>query len=228
MDVMTGSQDNDTSGQLSFGGIEDQIAQILDAFATLCISEPDGQVVAIGTQLQMQEEKICLAIAENSYVKKGLPAYLHEMWSMLAALSLEFKANRVAPVRPGKRKEYRRVFPVMPKGIASDRKISLFQHIHLYTKANTQHQVDKWWPDLAKFMKCFYASRKTELVGSERDLDLAFCILQAALHDISPKKCAAQGNDYWECLYSLFEGATYRVYKLTEEPGDSLFFQFSC
>lgn len=114
----------------------------------------------------------------------------------------------------------------MPKGIGSDRKISLFQHIHLYTKANIQHQVDKWWPDLAKFMKCFYASRKTELVGSERDLDLAFRMLQAALHDVSPKKCAAQGYDYWECIYSLFEVATYRVYKLTEEPENGLFCNF--
>jgi len=223
MHVVTGSQDNYTGGLLGFGGLEDQTAQILDALATLCVSEPEGQVVAIGIQLQIQEEKICLTIAENRHVKKDLPAYLNEVWSMLAALSLLFKANRVAPGRPGEQKDYRRVFPIMPEGVGSDSKISLFRHIHLYTRAKIQHQVDKWWPDLAKFMKCFYASRKTELVGSERDLDLAFRMLEGAFHNITPKKCARQGYNYWETLYSLFEVATYHVYKLTEEPENRLF-----
>ena len=53
----------------------EEVVPIHDALANVCVTEPMGLVIAIGLQLQLQQEKICSTIVENGRVKEGLVAY---------------------------------------------------------------------------------------------------------------------------------------------------------
>jgi len=60
---------------------------VLDAIASTCVWRKKSQVVAIGLQLNHEEQKIRLTIAENQDVPKSMSLYLESVWERLQALS---------------------------------------------------------------------------------------------------------------------------------------------
>jgi len=191
---------------------------ILDALASICVSEPVGQVVAIGLQWKPQDSKICLTIAENRKVQKTIIPYLTKVWGMLRELSTTFAKERFDRYPPGERlHQQRRVSPLMPQGVGRDVRIALFRSIYIYTLKKNQHRVDKWFPRLEAFMQRFYRSRDGQLSRYERDLDLAFHTLKAAFRDYHTKPSDKQDAKYWRSLHALFEVATARVTQLTRQ-----------
>jgi len=208
---------NVTGGILDYSEGKERTFPILDALASICVSESKSQVVAIGLQLQLNDSKLCLTLAENKKVKQSLVDYLHEVWGMLRTLSGIFRADRVGSGRPGPVFQYRKVSPRMPDGVASDARIGLFRHIYLYTRSKNQNRFEKWWDPLSEFMERFHKSRSTELVGIACDLDFAFLALQAAYKEYDCKVTVPQGDEFWECFYSLFEAATCIVTRITQE-----------
>jgi len=67
---------------------------VLDAPASICVSEPKGQVVAVAVQLQLKEKEICMTLAENREVKSEMVDHLTSICKKLKRLSKEFAVER--------------------------------------------------------------------------------------------------------------------------------------
>ena len=190
---------------------------ILDALASICVSDAETQVVAIALQLKLADRKICFTVAENQDVKHGLVRHLGQTWDILRKLSQEFKQDRLIRYNS---KEYstlhRKVSPVMPQGIGQDIKVRLFRHLYLYTKAKNDYRFSRNWDPLEKFMLQFYQCKRTELVGNDRNLDTAFRALKGAYKDFGQKPVSEQNDKFWKSLYALFDMGTYYVQRLTQ------------
>ena len=191
---------------------------ILDALASISVSKPIGQVVAIGLQWKQDESKICLTVAENGPVMESLTPYLATVWDLLRALSIRYSVQRTITSKPEQRiQQHRRISPIIPQGVGRDLRIALFRHIYIYTREKNRQRVMKWLPSLEVFMKRFYATRKTELIGLERDLDLAYYALQCALRDYEGRSVKQQDEKYWEEMHAFFEVAMARVIAITKQ-----------
>ncbi|RPB04247.1 hypothetical protein L873DRAFT_1460200 [Choiromyces venosus 120613-1] len=66
---------------------------ILDAIASISVSQERSQVVAVAFQLNSKEREIRLTIAENRDVEPRLVNHLDSVWRKLQALSNEFAAD---------------------------------------------------------------------------------------------------------------------------------------
>lgn len=71
-----------------------QTCFLLDALASICVSKPGSQVVAIALRVSSQEHKINLTIAENDNVSRKLEVHLQSVWRKLQDLSHMYKAGR--------------------------------------------------------------------------------------------------------------------------------------
>ena len=149
---------NITGGILEYDEGKERTFPILDALASICISDPRAQVVAIGIQFRLKDSKLCLTIAKNEMVKQSLVDYLHEVWRILRAMSGIFRVDRSSTGVQGQMVKYRRLSPKMPDCVASDMQVRLFQHIYLYTRSKNQARVDKWWKPLSEFMERLHKS----------------------------------------------------------------------
>jgi len=92
--------DNVIGGLLDDDEGKERTFPILDSLASTCVSDPEGQVVAIGFQLKLHDSKICLTVAENRKVKKGMLSYLHQSWELMRELPFEFKQDRLTRYNP--------------------------------------------------------------------------------------------------------------------------------
>jgi len=208
-----------TGGLLEADDEKERTFPILDALASICVSEPEKQVVAIGLQLNLSDGKVCLTVAENGNVKKGLLAYLRQAWELMRQLSMEFKEDRVQRYSPREHMQYRKVSPRMPEGVGQDIRISLFRHIYLYTKRKNDLRVSKWLGPLEKFMQRFYKYQNAQTEGLEgynQNLDAAFRALRGAYKDLGSKPRSAQTSHHWKALYALLEVATFYIQRLTQ------------
>jgi len=77
----TPSQSNFLLMSITYGILEKDEANertfpILDDLASISVSQPTSQVVAIGFQRKQHNSKICFTVAENGNVQKGLVQFL--------------------------------------------------------------------------------------------------------------------------------------------------------
>jgi len=191
---------------------------VLDALANICISKPQGQVVAVALQLQSQQKLIRLSISENHAVPDDMVQHLTNVWKMLKRLSSQFAAQRIQPTEStaNSQNQVLDVSPRMPSHIGRDLRIKIFQKIYCYTREKNRHRWDKWWPVLESFMARFYKKKanKNNFQGLEVNLDLAFKALKCAIvYDRRPPK--EQDTVYWKELYSFIEFATSHVQTMT-------------
>jgi len=208
---------NITGGILNYDEGKERTFPILDALASICVSDPSRQVVAIALQLQLKDLKLCLTVAENEKVKDGLVNYLHEVWSMLRVLSGKFTLDRASSGKQAQHYHYRRVSPIMPHDVGNDIRISLFRYIYLYTRLKHKERVEKWWDRLSEFMERFHKSPGKELAGIASDLQFAFLALRAAYVELDTKLVVQQNDKFWETLYALFEVATCKVTRIIQQ-----------
>ena len=65
-----------------------RVSKIFDALATLCISQPKGEVIAL--TLQTLPSGVALVVAGNSDIPETTRLYLHEIWDVLQQLSRDY------------------------------------------------------------------------------------------------------------------------------------------
>jgi hypothetical protein len=58
----------------------DRLAKVLDAFASICLHEPKGQVVALSASLTKENAR--LFISENKKVDDKVLAHLYKVWGL--------------------------------------------------------------------------------------------------------------------------------------------------
>jgi len=153
---------------------------ILDAIANISVSRARHQVIAVALQLDHQKEEMCLTIAENQDVRKGLPNHLRNVWRNLQTLSNEYASQR-GPDKP----EYQLETPPMPEGVALTLKKQIFRDIYLYSAEKQMRRIKKWFHELGIFVKALVRRRGfSNLQGFEVNLYNAVLALLRAMEPV--------------------------------------------
>jgi len=191
---------------------------LLDAFASLSVSEAEHQVIAIALQLKIGAQKICLTIAENGPVKQSLPGHLKRLWVMLQQLGREFATHRLKGENPDQWRNFKGQSPGMPVDVGRDRQLAIFKYVYDYAQIKNRSRTEKWLPRLTLFIRELEAVRGGNLIGLENELKTAFRALNCA-HNVYDVKTTVGNKDieHWRELYALLEGATRRVQCLTQD-----------
>jgi len=217
---------NITGGEIINGMLDDEEGMrrtfpVLDAFASLSVSEPEHQVVAIALKLKQAEKKICFTIAENGEVKKSLTDYLLRIWELLQQLGMEFAAKREQGENPQQWKNYKGNSPGMPAGVGTDHRLAIFTRIYDYTKKKNRFRMEKWWPRLVEFMNRFERVSGKDFMGDEEELITAFQALHCAYNVYDAKEGIRYKDvEHWKALYALLECATQRIRRLTDDSNN--------
>jgi len=152
---------------------------ILDALAHISVSRKEGQVVAIGLQLDSRRREIRLTVAENTRVTRGLVNHLTMVWRKLQSLSAQYQRNK------GGRWD-KPTSPDMPEEVALSTKIEIFRDIYLYSLEKQMKRIDKWSEGLGRFMNELFKRRVfLDLQGFELNLFNAAVALDMAVDVVS-------------------------------------------
>ena len=147
---------------------------VLDALASVSISRPRSQVVAISLQVDPSNEEIHLTIAENSDVTPDLVNHLTHIWELLRRLSNEYADQRGDGLS---NQNYLGTSPDVPDGVGENLQVRIFRDVYQYALAKQMRRVGKWWNGLLDFMKELNERRVGRLTGLEQTLDdTVFCL----------------------------------------------------
>jgi len=139
---------------------------ILDALASLSIYQEQHQVVAIAIQVDAQNHKIRLSIAQNDGVPDQVEIHLSNIWQKLQILSEMYAAEQ-----PESNPYMERSPKKIPKGVALPLRVELFRDICMFTLEKLITRGDRWKPGLCRFMQQLMRYRKgRSLQGFEQDL----------------------------------------------------------
>ncbi|RPA91508.1 hypothetical protein L873DRAFT_305902 [Choiromyces venosus 120613-1] len=136
---------------------------ILDAIASISVSQERSQIVAVAFQLNSKERGIRLTIAENRDVEPRLVSHLDSVWRKLQALSHEIAAK-------GGSDKNEEGSPDIPRGVARPLKVEIFSEIYQFSLEKQMNRVRKWWDRLLDFAKVLAKRREEPLQGVESDL----------------------------------------------------------
>ncbi|KAG0634826.1 hypothetical protein HOY80DRAFT_1140381 [Tuber brumale] len=139
---------------------------VLDALAHISISQESCQVVAIALQLDSQNKRIRLTLAENKGVRDTLVGHLTTVWGKLQNLSDEYQKQRTEKSEDPLEKS-----PPIPPKVAISLKIEIFRDIYQYSLKKQMRRIEKWWEPLGGFMGELLQCRAVdELEGLERNM----------------------------------------------------------
>ncbi|PUU73088.1 hypothetical protein B9Z19DRAFT_1069257 [Tuber borchii] len=153
---------------LERGITEDRITSIrtfpiLDAIASLSVSQGTHEVYAVALQVDPVNQKIRLTIAGNQGVPVYLKAHLVKVWGKLQELSTQYAENR--GLDPNSERS-----PRVPKGVALPTRVDIFRDICQFSLEKLVTRGEKWRAGLSHFMRQLVKHRKTGLQGVELDL----------------------------------------------------------
>ncbi|RPA96124.1 hypothetical protein L873DRAFT_1845501 [Choiromyces venosus 120613-1] len=174
---------------------------VLDAIASISVSQGKSQVVAVALQLNSEKHKINLTIAQNREVREGLVNYLTDIWAKLKDLSDEYARHRARGS-----KEYQGRSPEMPEDVGLPFRIEIFRDIYLYSLKKQRSRIEKWWDNLCLFWMDVRERRGgTNLQGIEVNLYNAIAGLSLTLKLIDGLHENPQNQltyQEWETIYS--------------------------
>ncbi|KAG0640488.1 hypothetical protein HOY80DRAFT_1041764 [Tuber brumale] len=119
---------------------------ILDALAHISVSQEKSQVVAIALQLDPQNNRIRLIVAENEDTSGDLVSYLNNLWGKLQNLSGEYERQRTEKLVPLVKS------PPIPPKVANSLKVEIFRDIYQYSLKKQRKRIEKWWARLGGFI----------------------------------------------------------------------------
>lgn len=134
---------------------------ILDAIASICVSEGRSQAVAVALQMNPRDRELRLTIAENTTVEEQTVQYLRRVWELLRTLSHQYAEYRHDWADSQKWDNYREDSPDTPVTQAiTSTKIDILALIYPFTLRKNIKRIEKWWPKLFAFTKRFRAARR--------------------------------------------------------------------
>ncbi|RPA94770.1 hypothetical protein L873DRAFT_1792691 [Choiromyces venosus 120613-1] len=187
---------------------------ILDALASISVSEPRRQVVALALQLRSQERRIRLTIAENDDVKDSLVPYLTRVWGKLRALSDEYAGQRAAGEDPQRWNGFRGDSPSMPPDVGFSLQVDIFREIFQYTMQKNQRRGGKWRHRFAAFMDQLRKVRGGNLHGLEKVLQSAFLGLDHAYFLLSKQSLTEED---WQPIKTIMSVAVKQAKLVTDD-----------
>ncbi|RPA94777.1 hypothetical protein L873DRAFT_1846363, partial [Choiromyces venosus 120613-1] len=187
---------------------------VLDALASISVSEPRHQVVALALQLRSQERRIRLTIAENDDVKDSLVPYLTRVWGKLRALSKEYARQRAAGEDPQRWNGFRGDSPSMPPDVGLSLRVDIFREIFQYTMQKNQRRGGKWRHRFAALVRQLHKVRGGNLHGLEKKLESAFLGLDHAYYLLSKQSLTEED---WLHIMTIMSVAADRAKLVTED-----------
>lgn len=134
---------------------------ILDAIASICVSEGRPQVVAVALQMNPRDRELRLTIAGNRTVEEQTVQYLRRVWELLRTLSHQYAGYRHDEVDAWVRDNYREDSPDTPVTEAiTATKIDILALVYPFTLRKNIKRIEKCWPKLFAFTKRFRAARR--------------------------------------------------------------------
>ncbi|RPA91709.1 hypothetical protein L873DRAFT_1794700 [Choiromyces venosus 120613-1] len=173
---------------------------ILDALAHICVSQGGAQVVAIALQLDSQNQKIRLVLAENTDVPGSLVDHLTSVWGKLQNLSDEYAKQRTKESENPLANS-----PPIPPKVANPLKIEIFCDIYQYSLEKQIKRIEKWSARLTDFIGDLLQRRAVDgLERLERNLYSATVALVLAAELVSrldedPENTLTDAE--WETVY---------------------------
>ncbi|KAG0635193.1 hypothetical protein HOY80DRAFT_467143 [Tuber brumale] len=172
---------------------------ILDALAHISVSQENSQVVAIALQLDSQNKRIRLTVAENKDASGDLVSYLNNIWGKLQNLSDEYEKQRTEKSEPLAKS------PPIPPKVANSLKVEIFRDIYQYSLKKQMKRMEKWWARLGGFIGELLQRRAVDSLDRfERKLYNAVVALVLALELVDrlggdPKNTLLDAE--WEAVY---------------------------
>ncbi|KAG0127138.1 hypothetical protein HOY82DRAFT_82199 [Tuber indicum] len=129
---------------------------ILDAIASISVSQKQHQVIAVALQLDNKKKEIRLTIADNKQVSWTLLKHLRKLWKNLQTLSDNYAWRRNGG---SDNPEYPLEPPDIPVQVAHILKVQIFRDIYLYSIRKQIRRIEKWFQKLGEFMTVLLDTR---------------------------------------------------------------------
>ncbi|KAG0637972.1 hypothetical protein HOY80DRAFT_205544 [Tuber brumale] len=172
----------------------------LDALAHISVSRENSQVVAIALQLDSQNKKVCLTVAENKEVVDDLVSHLNNVWGKLQNLSDEYAKQRTKESEDSQAKS-----PLIPPKVTIPLKVEIFRDIYQYSLEKQMKRIEKWSVRLTDFINELLQHRAVDdLVGFEQNLYSAVVALLLVVGLVSRLDGNAENtltDAQWEAVY---------------------------
>ncbi|RPB04245.1 hypothetical protein L873DRAFT_1460033 [Choiromyces venosus 120613-1] len=194
-----------TSHSLKYGirddhGTNVRTFPVLDALASIFVSQESSQVVAIALQLNSQKQEIRLTIAENQEVRPGQVNHLTKVWEKLQTLSGEY-----AKQRGSRWDKHEGMSPEIPWDVAFSLRAEIYSDIYQYSLKKQMKRITKWKDGLRLFLVHLLEHRGgANLEGFELNLFNAALGLRATLKLIGKLHDNPQNqltDDQWKTIY---------------------------
>ena len=173
---------------------------VLDALAHISVSEESSQVVAIALQLDSQNQKIRLTLAENREVGDNLVEHLTSVWGKLQNLSDEYAKQRTQEPEDLLAKS-----PPIPPNVANDLKVAIFRKIYQYSLEKHMKRIGKWWASftgfIAEFLQCRPVDNRERLEWHLYHAAVALVLAVELAGRLGGDAEGALTNGEWELLY---------------------------
>ena len=187
----------------------DRTFPFLDGLASICISKPHGQSVALAVQLCSKEHEIRLTMAHDGNFDKDIPQYLVKVWENLAALS-HIHTRSTLSNRAGHGTK-----TLVPDSshsqTVSERELKaiIFQDVYQWTMPRNQSLMHKFVPQLAQFLSKLrkYRGKGVHLQGLEKNLEEAFLFIYGVRRwfDKYTTDPDSMGEDFWYETYKVMD-----------------------
>lgn len=127
--------------------------RVLDALASLSVSQPSHQVIATAVQIDQKGRLLTLTIAENNkFPSHETIKYLRGLWRRLQELAEAFAEGRRRGPTPEQWTNYEGLSPPVPEHpngsigiVTANGKVKLFEQIHLFTELKYEKRIRKYW-----------------------------------------------------------------------------------
>jgi len=182
---------------------------VLDALASLCISEPKHQVIALALQMRLKERKIRITIAENGEVKDSLITYLRRIWAKLQELSEESRHQMTAEENP---REWNNL---KEKPVQTSTTLDLFCEISKHTRQKSIKSIQEWLGDFSTFLNRLLKVRNGKLQDHEIDLRITLLASERACRVLAQESLTSED---WEMAYNAMELATQGAEPMIWDP----------
>lgn len=209
-DVKHGIRDDDDANHRTF--------PVLDAIASISVSNAKSQVVAVAIQLDPETREARLSVAENQDVKDDLIRHLKSVWGKLRDLSDTFADKRGT----GSDVYSREPSPEIPKDIADDLKVDIFCEIYKHTIKKQEKRFRKWWHGLVRLFQDMAQKRGDDGLTDTETTLARFVTLMFDVRELSARLPTQQlRKEERQQLYEWSAMATEHAGAVLEAKGDS-------
>lgn len=182
----------------------------LDALASICVADEERQVVALTFQIDSEESRIRLIVAENKDVGDTLKQHLIDIWTKLRELShLDARIRAVGGGDLEIKTPWETQASVKLPVAVRERVISdMFRQISRYTIKKNTRRARKWREGLSAFYNKLRQARNGVFENLELNLKLAFLAIEKAYTLLTKENLSRED---WETASTAMELATQEV-----------------